>query len=214
MMNEGGRRRFYRRTLLGVWAMFTLVLVFCIAILLNAMSEQGVENPLAPVPRGAGESAPAPVETVESRDVTLYFANREARGLVGEPRAFERTNSTIENCRAILEELARGPRTPLVPILPTDTVVRGIYMIEQGQLVIDLSREVEQGIPKSTSAEGLMVYGIVNTLTQEELAGDEGPVRRVRFLFEGAGQDRFPRHIDVTSPVSPNDGWLIEQEPT
>ena len=66
--------------------------------------------------------------------------------------------------------------------------MRGIYLLEDGELVVDFSGEIVSEHLRFSSAamECLMIYGVVNTLTQDALRGPEDlPVRRVRFLFEG-----------------------------
>jgi hypothetical protein len=211
-MSEKKRQAFYRRTLLSIWAMVTLVLAFCVLLLFNEIARQG-HDPLElikqPAQTSGSQSAAAIPDTV---DVPLYFADNWTSLLVSEERRFTRSKYTLENCREILKSLIAGPRRALHPILPSDTAVRALYLLDEGELVIDFSREVEQGLAKSASAEALMVHGIVNTLAQASVKGsarEEQRVRRIRFLFEGSTpQERFPRHLDLADPVEPDPAWI------
>ena len=207
-MNAAARRAFFRRVLLVIWGMFTLVLLFCIGLLVVVMMRQG-QDPLAlvkkPIP-----APTAPVETSEQaaiREVALYFADAEGRSLVAEPRGLELGDFTVENCRKALEALIRGPQGPLAAILPQSVKVRGLYLLEDGELVVDLSMDLDLDLKKLKSAalESLMIHGVANTLAQPVLQGSkEGGVAKVRFLIEGSvPRESFPDHLDVSVPVYP-----------
>ncbi|HIO70102.1 MAG TPA: hypothetical protein EYG58_06095 [Nitrospirales bacterium] len=116
------------------------------------------------------------------------------------------TPSTVENCRTAISYLIDGPYLPaLAPILSNKTRIRAMYLMENGELIVDFSRDLEAGHIKSASAEMLMVDGVVKTLVQLALKGQNDlSVKSVRFLFEGSAyQQSFPTHIDLTDPVRP-----------
>lgn len=216
-MSVEQRRDILRKLLLAVWSMATLVLLFCVVLLVREMIRTG-RDPLAalrPEPRPQpGQPAPVgPLDTTPgTRDLTLYFANADAHGLAPETRSLEHGDSTVENCRGALKALIAGPKKPLTPILPANTQIRGLYLLEGGEMVVDFSRELisERGRFTSASTEALMVQGVVNTLTQEAVRGKAGPpVQRVRFLFEGSPPyETFPAHIDLSDPVAPDRDWI------
>lgn len=58
--------------------------------------------------------------------------------------------------------------------------------------------------------EALMVFGIVNTMMQPPLQGEDGlTVKQVRFLFDGgAPQEIFPAHIDLSEPLVQDRRWV------
>ena len=214
-MSEKSRRRFFRRIILSVWAAITLILLFCVALLLNEMSRQGVEMPdlSAALPQTASTSQPSLRPTQSIRSANLYFADPDGTSLMSESADIALSNSTVVNCRTLVERLIEGPRSlDRLPIIPASVTLRGIYLLEQGELVIDLSREIAQDLPDGALAEGLFVYSIIGTVTQQSAAGEEGPVRSVRFLFEGAPQDRFPKHIDASAPIMPEPSWFSTSE--
>ncbi len=223
-MSREGRRRIFQNLLLSIWAMVTLVLFFCVLLLVYEMIQTGTD-PLAMVRSaslsdsvreaeeagGAAESEPvAPLKA--QREVTLYFANPEGTVLVPEVHTVAWSASTVENCRTILQALIAGPRDLLTPVLSADTQVRALYLLENGELVVDFSREVLAAHArfKSASLEALMAYAVVNTVAQQVLWDAEKiSVQRVRFLFEGAPpQEIFPGHIDLSAPLQPDLAWV------
>lgn len=213
-MKAATRRELFRRALFAAWGMATLVLVFCVILLVLEMVRKG-QDPLALVKEQTDAAAPQPLEISQpspTQDITLYFATADGRMLAPEPYRIEYSDFTINNCRTALDALIRGPQGPLTPILPPSARVNGMYLLEDGELVINFSIELELADRKlkSASLEALMIYGIVNTLTQRALKGDkEGAVTKVRFLIgDSAPRESFPAHLDVSEPISPDPRWI------
>lgn len=194
--------------------MATLVLLFCVVFLVYEMFQRG-QDPLdvaliRPVSQPLAQDDENPKTT---REIQLYFTDGQSMALTPENRRIEFTDSTVENSRRALEALIEGPRDLLAPVLPPTTKIRGLYLLDKGELVVDFSRDLEAGHIKSASAELLMVHGIVASLAQPALKGrQEPPVRTVRFLFEGSPpQETFPAHIDLSEPVAPDGRWLSQE---
>jgi hypothetical protein len=203
--------------------MATLILVFCVVLLAYEMVRQS-KDPLA-VLKKARSAVPPPIQGSDSASVkaiTLFFADPSGRLLAPELARIPFSDSTIENCRKALEALIRGPRDILTPIMPPSTKVRGLYMLEDGELVVDLSLDLEVDLKKikSASLEALFVYGVANTLAQPALSGNadgsrpaEIPVKRVRFLMEGSPpREAFPAHLDVSAPVEADPRWIAQAQ--
>ena len=211
---SGERKRDVVRTgLLAAWGMATLVLVFCVALLVFEMIRNG-QDPLD-LSIGPGAQIPAlpgsqPDTASTMQDVVLYFASEDGSQLASEPRkVVHSAEYTVANCREVLDALIAGPSSELTPLVSPNVKIRGIYLLEGSELVVDLSRDLELTHPKSATAELLMVRGIVLTLTQDGLRGSqETGVQRVRFLFEGSPQDGFPAHLDVSKSVEADRAWL------
>ena len=204
MKNTSEGKRVLRKLLFAGWGMLTLVLLLCIAFLVNALMQSGAGpvdlSNLEPPPL---TTDPRPGTANETREVRLYFADPNDVRLVSERRRIEFGEYTVDNCRRVLEALIEGPRGLLTPVLSPTTHIRGMYLRKDGELVLDLSRDVETGLIGSASAELLMLQSIATSLTQPDLKGDKEPaVRRIRFLFEGSPpQDSFPKHIELTDSI-------------
>lgn len=217
-MNAAERQQFFQRALLIGWGMFTLVLIFCIVFLVAQMISQG-KSPLDLAIFEEGgipeeESAEA-VATMQSVDVALYFAASDGRLLVPETRRIEYQDSLVENCHRVLDALIDGPRDILNPIMSRSTRIRGVYLMGDGELVVDFSKDLELEHPRSASAESLFVYGVVQSLTQEALTDSEGnTVKKVRFVLEGSPPtEGFPAHIDLNDPIWPDAEWIATTAP-
>lgn len=221
-MNAQQRSAFFRRALLGVWAMATLVLVFCLILLVGELIEQG-HNPLArmapastPPPPPATRTEPA--ETTQAmKEVSLYFAGEDGALLAPESRQLRLTEDTVDNCRQALRALIEGPRDVLTPVLPPGSRVRALYMLEDGELVVDLSIEtvLELRRLRSVAVESLLIHGVTNTLTQSALVGADGlTINRIRFLVEGSTpEDSFQdSHLDLSAPIQPDESWVAVTE--
>ena len=216
-MNETRRQDILQRFLMSVWAMVTFVLLFAVGLLIYEMSERG-QAPLSTL--GIPDEAAAPPKVTRpeaplgTRNVTLYFASSDGRALQTEVVVLEYSGSAVENCRRALAALIAGPRDLLTRVVPPSTKVRAVYLLQDGELVIDFSRDLqtELGRVKSASTEALFIYGVVNTVTQSGLQTEHDPaVRRVRFLIEGAPpSERFPAHLDLSLPVGPDTRWVAD----
>jgi len=218
MMRAADRSDIVKKLLLSAWGMFTLVLFFLVVLLVNEMLKGG-QDPMAALRAHEEAKAqappggvPAPSESLGTREVNLFFAAPDSRRLVAEQHSIAITESTINNCHAVLELLIQGPRGALAPILPPQTKVNALYLLDDGELVVDFSRELQMDHMafRSAAAEALLAFGVVNTLTQPALQAEgQPPVRRVRFLLEGSRpQETFPAHIDLSQPLGPNSEML------
>ena len=221
MKTKEARQDVLKKLFLSLWAMATLILFFCVVLLIREMLDSG-QVPLQSLRRAtttetqeANAGQPGGT-TFAPRETQLYFANEDGRGLSGERRDVPYGENTIENCRKALEALIEGPHEAHAPIVPEKTKIRALYLLPGGELIVDLSRELRLGFAQynSVSSEALMVYGIVHTLTQPSLRGEDlKEVHSIRFLFEGAMPDLdFPGHIDLQDPVGPDIRWVAGQE--
>lgn len=211
------RAGIFKRVLLSIWALATLVLLFSLALVVNEMFKAG-DDPLAMLYPKQTESGRKPVQRpstvfLGSREITLYFAAEDGQGLAPERRRIDITASAADNCRSALRELIAGPSRLHFPVLAPNTKVRALYLLENGELVIDFSGDVQPDnvAMRGAGLEALMAYAIVNTLTQPELRGEEkNSVKTVRFLIEGSPpQEGFPAHIDLSAPLSPDPQWIL-----
>ncbi|RJQ54745.1 MAG: hypothetical protein C4521_03915 [Actinobacteria bacterium] len=124
--------------------------------------------------------------------VTLYFSDANAEKLVREQREIPKTPAIAA---AIIRELIKGPTDEgLYPTVPRHLKLLGVKM-KGNQAVVNLSRVRQSGYG-GTAAEMMMVYSIVNSLT--ELPN----VKSVTFLVDGKKRDVLVDAFDVTEPVA------------
>jgi len=214
-MSGPWRTDIVRSFFLSLWGLFTLVLVFLVLLLVNELLRAG-ENPLDALAKASGPASAAPQArpsvTLGQREIQLFFADAEGRFLVPQSEAIDFTDSTVENCRAALHALILGPKQGGAPVIAPAVQVRGLYILENGELVIDFSREFvsEHARMKSAALESLLTQGVVATMTQGALQTKGSPVvRSVRFLVEGSAPvESFPAHISLLDPVEPDPLWL------
>ena len=108
-----------------------------------------------------------------------------------------------------------GPREEYFPIVEPNTRVLAAFLLEGGRLIVNFSSDLKVGALNSASSEAMMIYGVVNTVTQPDLAGSDGQrVNSVQFLVEGEVQvDQFPGHFDLSEPVEPDPQWSVATSP-
>ena len=219
-MKAGTKKSILFRLGLSLWALATLVLCVVVAALAAEMIKTGrspvtaVTAPLQPADSAdatAPDAAPKTLKTVQ-----LYFATEDESGLAPEPSSLEWGPRTVENCRRAVTALTAGPRqTGLAAVFPEGTRVRGVYLLDGGELVVDFSNEISLGAMRQRSAarEALLTQAIATTLVQEALRGtDDQGLRSVRILIEGAPPlEQFPAHLDWSHPVLPDPAWVQAQ---
>lgn len=155
----------------------------------------------APVVEAAAEAAPPPLSPADDETVAidLYFPGEGGR-LYLESRQRPAGNEVAERAGAIVTELINGPqRGSLQAPLPAGVGLGAVYLMEEGELVVDLVSA--QGAPPSTGSlrEMLTVYSLVNSL----LLNLEG-AERATLLWNGRQRLTFAGHLDTTRPLVPN----------
>ncbi|HHY46672.1 MAG TPA: hypothetical protein GX506_05155 [Firmicutes bacterium] len=133
--------------------------------------------------------------------VTLYFARVTATDTFLEPvKETTRARGSADVPRAALEALAKGPPpgSGLEPTLPPGTKILGVT-VKDGTAVADFSREIRTQFPGGSRAEEILVYSVVNTLT--DLPG----IKRVQFLVEGKKVETIGGHMGIMEPLTRNE---------
>ena len=78
----------------------------------------------------------------EQRDVVLFFQSAVGDRLFPELRTILKTSSFLDQAKQVVVELIAGPRTDSRPVLPPDTRLRELYLVEPGTVCIDFSRDL------------------------------------------------------------------------
>lgn len=137
-------------------------------------------------------------ESLEPREVTLYFAAADASHLVPEIRLITECETEDDCLRAVIEALIAGPRDGSAQVLPSKTALLGLQV--HGSLVaVDFSDTLVNGHPGGTQSELLTVYALANTL-----AVNFPHLRQVSILVDGASLATLKGHVDLSLPITPD----------
>ncbi|HSD65370.1 MAG TPA: GerMN domain-containing protein [Vicinamibacteria bacterium] len=150
------------------------------------------------------EATPAPPELARQGagrriNVRLYFEAPDREGLLPEEREVAFSPDLAQQVRTVLEELAKGSTTGLLPTLPAGTRVLEVFVQARGVAYVDLSSEASSGLPGGSKAELLTVYSVVNTIVT-----NFPTVSRVRILVNDQPVASLGGHVDVSRPLPPD----------
>ena len=128
--------------------------------------------------------------TVATITIKVYYANSDGSALVAEERILQGSYKYLE---AFLE-LIKPPITPgLIKLVPETTKINKIS-ITNGNIDIDLSQDVIDDRFKSELVDLLLIYSIVNTLTEFK------EVNTVTFYIDGKKGTSFGQ-LDISTPI-------------
>ena len=152
----------------------------------------------------AEESSAPPSDGPESSagrriSVRLYFEAPDREGLLPEEREVAFSPDLALQLRTVMEELARGSTTGLLPTLPAGTRVLDVFVQARGVACVNLSGEASSGLPGGSRAELLTVYSVVNTLVTNFPA-----VSRVQIVVGDQAVDSLGGHVDLGRPLPPD----------
>ena len=164
--------------------------------------EEGAGEPSSPPPPGEGEAA-------RRIRVRLYFEAPDRAGLLPEEREVLFSSDLARQLRTVLEELARGSATGLLPTLPPGTRVLEVFVNRGGVVYVDLSGEAASGLTGGSQAELFTVYSIVNTIVTNFPA-----TSRVQILVNDQVVPSLGGHIDVGRPLPPDMTLLALPSPS
>jgi spore germination protein GerM len=145
----------------------------------------------------ASKTLPPPTveEPRPTREVLLYFSAPDGSHLITETREIDFCPNEDDCLQATVQALISGPIGPLLPILPRQTVVRGVR-VEQATATVDLSRALIGNHPGGSLSELFTVYGLANTLVV-----NFPHIRQVKLLVEGQALDTLKGHVGLREPL-------------
>ena len=139
-----------------------------------------------------------------SRTVTvnLYFTGKDQFSLLAEQRTLSGPQNPVVLGRAIIRELAAGPRNKnLVRTLPDSNILRTFFIASDKTAYIDFGSEMWAHHPGGVQADMLAIYSIVNSLVLNMSAIDA-----VKILNPGPGREPIlpAGHLDLHYPLKAN----------
>jgi spore germination protein GerM len=131
--------------------------------------------------------------------VRLYFEAPDREGLLPEEREVAFSADLARQLRTVVEELAKGSTSGLLPTLPPGTRVLEVFVQARGVAWVDLSSEAASGFPGGSKAELLTVYSVVNTIVTNFPA-----VSRVQIIVNDQPVTSLGGHVDLSRPLPPD----------
>ncbi|MEM8962686.1 MAG: GerMN domain-containing protein [Acidobacteriota bacterium] len=153
------------------------------------------------LPPVVAEDTPIAEQPAENRrEVVIYFAGSDGR-LHGERSEIPAHDDPTRLANEVLTLLLAGPTQPsLMPALPTNVELGGVWLLDDGVAFVDLRLPEDQPIPSVGSAyEFTMLYSLVNTVS-ENVPG----VTAVAPMWNGRQPLTFAGHIDTSEPIAPD----------
>lgn len=147
---------------------------------------------------------PKPPESVEGQNrtetVTLYYADNQVQYLFAEERIITVPEGTTL-AYAVVSELLHEPlTTDAVVLIPAETEVLGVT-VESGLITVDVNQNIRDNFYGGSSSEALLIYSIVNTLTELEGLEDH----EVRFVINGEPFDSIGGHMSAEEHFTRNE---------
>ena len=132
----------------------------------------------------------------ETRSVTLYFAGRDADGLVAETREIPVRKGVESEVKAVMGALLAGPgNDDAVSAVPAGTRILHVFWVEDTEtLYLDFNRGITTG--DGSTGEYYTITTIIRTI------GANFPqAGRLQFLVEGYPVETLAGHYGVSKPL-------------
>ncbi len=129
---------------------------------------------------------------------TLYFSDREGRGLIPEERELPEGDHLEARVEAVLGALVAGPLVgDALPVLPQSArLLRVFFDADTGTLYADFDAALVRDHPGGSTAEWKTWTSMVRTLR-----ANFPEVRRLQLLVQGEPIESLAGHFDASRPV-------------
>jgi len=190
------------------WRM--VLMVASVLVVAGAVSWLFVAYPRRSERPMAGNAAPASVaagSALQGRKIKaqLFYVSEDGTRLIGVEHDVPFAEPPTDQAREILNAQLEPVAAPLVSAVPTGTVLRALFITDNGQAFVDVSRDASTAHPGGSLNEMLTIYTIVHALTFNMPA-----VTAVQLLVDGKEVDTLAGHVDLRRPLSKNLQLTIE----
>jgi len=136
---------------------------------------------------------------VAMRTVSLYYESPDLL-LAPEQRSLPLPENPAAALDVVMRELLKGSANAAVPrLLPTDTIVRGAYLLPDGTAFVDLGGPtLSQGWSTGSHQELMAIYSVVQTVT-----ANFPEAKKVRMLVNGEPAETLAGHVSLSRPLTP-----------
>lgn len=150
------------------------------------------------------QESEAPRTAVVQEEISLYFGDQDASGLLEERRMVPHAGDDFTALSQIVNELARGPEAAeMTAVIPVQTRLLGVRKIDASTLKLDFSRELAQYHPGGSSSELLSVHSLANSI-----AAYLPEFTQFEFWIEGSKVESLKGHVDLSRPVRLDPNWV------
>ncbi|MDF1594260.1 MAG: GerMN domain-containing protein [Desulfobacterales bacterium] len=129
----------------------------------------------------------------------LYFADKEKPFLIAEERDLLHAEDAVSFAKMIVTALSEGPRQELMRTLPSETVLRALFIDQNKTAYVDFNESLKENHPGGSHAEILTIYAIVNSLVLN-IPG----IETAKILFDGRESMTLSGHMDLRFPMKAN----------
>ena len=166
------------RTLIILGIILILLILTTVYIVLNNKNKKEEINEYIPQEE-ISESQ------IRKTIISLYFKNNETNSVIPESRCIDVKELYNEPYKYLIEQLIKGPESEkLSCVIPEGTKVNSCT-IKENTVYVDLSKEFIENAKEGIDEESMIVYSIVNTLTELN------EVSEVKILIEGEENKSF-----------------------
>lgn len=135
--------------------------------------------------------------TTNSVELTLYFPNEDATGIIKEKRIVDL--KTLRIATVAIEELIKGPtKIGLYSPIPNGTKLLNLW-IKDNVCYVDFSKELINNYSGGATMELLTIKSIVDTLMEFPT------ILKVQILIEGNFKESIGGHIILEEPLGKSD---------
>ena len=153
-----------------------------------------------PVP----QDSDAPRTAIEQEEISLYFGDPDANGLLEERRMVPQAGDDFTALSLIVNELAQGPKSEgMTAVIPEQTRLLGVRKVDANTLKLDFNRELTQYHPGGSSSELLSVHALTNSI-----AAHMPEFTQFEFWIEGNRVESLKGHVDLSRPVRLDSSWV------
>lgn len=168
-----------------------------VALLLIAVPRRAAQPAAA---SGTAMTSPAaPVSQGRKIKAQLFYVSEDGGRLISAERDVAYAEQPADQAREILNAQLAPVAAPLVSAIPAGTVLRALFITENGQAFVDLSRDAATAHPGGSLNEMLTIYTVVHALMFNLPA-----ITAVQLLVDGKEVDTLAGHVDLRRPLSKN----------
>jgi spore germination protein GerM len=133
----------------------------------------------------------------------LFYVGEDGTRLTSVERDVTYGDNAVEQAREIVAAQIAPVAEPLVSAIPAGTKLRAVFISENGQAYVDLSKDVSSAHTGGTLDEMLTIYTLVNALTENLPA-----IIAVQLLVDGKEVETLAGHVNLRRPLAKNLAWV------